>query len=106
MSIKTRRQFSREFKVQVIWEIEAGKTVAQAAREHQLRPNLIGRWQKQHAEYGQRSFAGAGHAYTESAKVAELERKVGQLTMEADLLKKALLRFETQARQAAVSGKS
>jgi transposase len=98
MAIKTRRQFSREFKVQVIREIEAGKTVAQAAREHQLRPNLIGRWQKQHAEYGQRSFAGAGHAYTESAKVAELERKVGQLTMEADLLKKALLRFETRAR--------
>lgn len=98
MSIKTRRLFSREFKVQVIREIEAGKTVAQAAREHQLRPNLIGRWRKQHAEYGQRSFAGAGHTYTESAKVAELERKVGQLTMEADLLKKALLRFEMRAR--------
>ena len=98
MAIKTRRQFSREFKIQVIREIEAGKTVAQAAREHHLRPNLIARWQKQHAEYGQASFAGAGHAYTESAKVAELERKVGQLTMEADLLKKALLRFETRAR--------
>ncbi len=63
MAIKSRRQISREFKVQVIREIEAGKTVAQAAREHQLRPNLIGRWQKHHAEYGQRSFAGAGHAY-------------------------------------------
>lgn len=97
MAIKTRRQFSREFKVQVIREIEAGKTVAQAAREHQLRPNLIGRWQKEHAEYGERSFAGAGHTYTESAKIAELERKVGQLTMEADLLKKALLRFEMRA---------
>ena len=39
MANKTRRQFSREFKLQVIREIEAGKTVAQAAREHQLRPN-------------------------------------------------------------------
>ncbi len=105
MANKTRRQFSREFKLQVIREIEAGKTVAQAAREHQLRPNLIGRWQKQHGEYGERSFAGAGHSYTESAKIAELERKVGQLTMEADLLKKALLRFETRARSAAVSGR-
>jgi len=94
MANKTRRQFSREFKLQVIREIQAGKTMAQAAREHQLRPNLIARWQKQHGEYGERSFAGHGHAYTESAKVAELERKVGQLTMEADLLKKALLRFE------------
>ena len=94
MANKTRRQFTREFKLQVIREIEAGKTMAQAAREHQLRPNLIARWQKQHGQYAERSFAGAGHAYTESARVAELERKVGQLTMEADLLKKALLRFE------------
>jgi transposase-like protein len=74
---------SREFKLQVIREIEAGKIVAQATREYQLRPNLIGRWQKQHREHGERSFVGAGHAYTqpanESAKIAKLERKVGQL---------------------------
>jgi len=98
MALKTRRQFSREFKLQIIREIEAGQTVAQAAREHQVSPNLIGRWQKQQAQYGERSFVGAGHVYTESARVAELERKVGQLTMENDLLKKALLRFETRAR--------
>jgi len=97
MALKTRRQFSREFKLQVIREIEAGKTIAQAARAHQVLPNLIGRWQKQHAQNGERTFAGSGHAYTESAKIAELERKVGQLTMEADLLKKALLRFEMRA---------
>ena len=105
MSLKTRRKFSREFKLQVIREIEAGKSVAQAAREHQLHPQLIGRWQKQQGQYGELAFAGAGHAYTESAKIAELERKVGQLTMEADLLKKALLRFETRARSVAGSGR-
>jgi transposase len=98
MAIKTRRQFSREFKLQVIREIEAGKSVAQAAREHQVRPNLIGRWQEAHGTYGERAFAGAGQAYTEAARIAELERKVGQLTMEADLLKKALWRFELRAR--------
>lgn len=36
MAIKTRRQFSREFKLQVIREIEAGKSVAHAAREHHV----------------------------------------------------------------------
>jgi transposase len=94
MPLKTRRQFSREFKLQVIHEISAGKSVAQAAREHEIRPNLIGRWQKQQAKYGERSFAGSGQIYTEDAQVAQLERKVGQLTMENDLLKKALLRLE------------
>lgn len=71
MALKTRRQFSRDFKLQIIREIEAGKTVAQAAREYQVSPNLIGRWQKQQAQYGERSFAGAGHGYTEPATVTQ-----------------------------------
>lgn len=98
MGFKTRRQFSRDFKLQIIREIESGKTLAQVAREHQLRPNMIARWRQELAEYGERSFAGTGNAYTESSRIAELERKVGQLTMEADLLKKALRRFESRAR--------
>ena len=48
MSIK-RRQFTREFKIQIIREVEAGKAIAQAAREHQLHPTLIGKWRKQNS---------------------------------------------------------
>jgi len=46
MSLKQRRKFTREFKLQVLAEITAGKSVAQASRGHQLHPTLIGRWQK------------------------------------------------------------
>lgn len=53
MSLK-RRSFSAAFKLRVVREIEAGKSVAQAAREHQLHPNLIRTWRKR---YGERSFA-------------------------------------------------
>jgi transposase len=42
MALK-RRRFTREFKLQVLREIEAGKTIAQAAREHEIHPNLITR---------------------------------------------------------------
>jgi transposase len=87
MTLK-RRRFTREFKLQVLREIEAGKSIAQAAREHQVHPTLIGRWQKQQTQYAQQAFAGNGHVYTQEARVAELERKIGQLTMENDLLKK------------------
>jgi transposase len=58
------------------------------AREHQLHPTLIGRRQKQHRQYPDRAFAGNGRAYTDEARIAELERMVGRLTMENDLLKK------------------
>jgi transposase len=94
MSLKQRRRFSREFKLQVLAEITAGKSVAQAAREHQLHPTLLSRWQKQLRQYADRAFAGNGRAYTDEARVAELERMVGRLTMENELLKKALQRLE------------
>ena len=41
MSIK-RRIFTKDFKQQVLREVQAGKSIAQAAREHDLPPNLIG----------------------------------------------------------------
>lgn len=97
MSLK-RRQFTREFKLQVIREIEAGKSVAQAAREHQLHPNTILKWRKLHLQYAERAFSGNGQAYKDEARIAELERMVGQVTMENALLKKALSRLEARQR--------
>jgi len=61
---------------------------AQAAREYQVTENTISKWRKQHRKYNDRAFAGRGHAYTDEARVAELERMVGRLTMENDLFKK------------------
>jgi hypothetical protein len=40
-----KRQFTREFKLQVVRDVEAGKSIAQAAREHQFHPTLIGNLQ-------------------------------------------------------------
>ena len=93
MTLK-RRQFTKEFKLQVIREVEAGKSLAQAAREHQLHPNTILKWRKLHEQYAERAFSGNGQTYKDEARIAELERMVGQLTMENALLKKALSRLE------------
>jgi transposase len=93
-----RRRFTRDFKLQVIREVEAGKPVAQAAREHQLHPTLIRRWQHEHQQYTDQAFMGHGHLYKYEARIAELERLIGQLTMENALLKKALLRLEARQR--------
>jgi transposase len=105
MTLKQRRRFTREFKLQVLAEITAGKSLAQAAREHQLHPTLIGRWQKQQRQYADHAFAGNGRAYTDEARVAGLERMVGRLTMENDLLKKALQRLDALSHKALTTGK-
>ena len=95
MAVK-RRTFSRDFKLQVVREVEAGKSQAQIAREHRISQNVISRWCRQHRRYKDRAFAGKGHAYTDDARVAALERMVGKLTMENDLLKKVLAKLEEE----------
>lgn len=103
MALK-RRRFSREFKLHVVRTVEAGKSLAQAAREHQLHPTVIIRWRKEHLRYAEHAFSGNGHLYKAEARIAELERLIGQLTMENALLKKALLRLEGQVQQSASNG--
>jgi len=85
-----RRKFTKEFKLQVIAEVEAGKPMSQVAREHQVNATTIAKWRKQLRQYKDKAFVGKGHADTDEARTAELERLLGRLTMENDLLKKAL----------------
>jgi transposase len=99
-----RRRFTREFKLHVVRELEAGKPPAQAAREYQVHPTVLVRWHKEHLQYAERAFTGNGRLYKDAARIAALERLIGQLTMETALLKKALLRLEAQCRERAGTG--
>jgi transposase len=85
-----RRQFTKDFKLKVLAELDGGLGLAQVSRKYQVHPNTIRNWQKQSRKYKDRAFAGRGKAYTDEARIAELERMVGRLTMENDILKKAL----------------
>jgi len=99
MSIK-RRIFTKDFKLQVIRQVQVGKSMAQAAREHDLHPNLIAKWQRLQEQYAENAFQGNGHVYTQEAKVAELERLIGQQTVEISFLKKVLALQEQQRKEA------
>ena len=99
-----RRHFSQDFKVQVVRELQAGKTLAQAAREHQVNAGTLIAWRKQLVQYGDQAFQGNGHPYTQEARIAELERMVGQLAMENALRKRALSRLQTQTCRAGGNG--
>lgn len=49
---------------------------------HSMRTSVSTKWRQQYADYADQAFAGKGHRYTDEAKVAELERLIGQLTVE------------------------
>jgi transposase len=92
-----RREFTREFKLSVIREVDAGKSLAQVARKYQLDPSLICKWRKLYQRHKDEAFAGRGRAYGDDARIAELESLIGRLTIENDLLKKVLQRLEQKA---------
>ncbi len=87
---KYHRRYTRDFKVSIVQEIEAGKPVAQAARENDIHPSLIARWRIAYSEDPENAFRGQGVAYKEEARIAELERVIGRLYAENEFLKKAL----------------
>jgi transposase len=98
--LKSRRSFSKEFKLQVIRDVDSGMSIAEAARVHDIHPETVRLWRKNERKYGERAFAGNGRAYTDEAKIAQLERALGQMTLENALLKKALTVLKEQERRA------
>lgn len=101
---RPRRVFSNEFKRQVVEEYLAGlASQAQLCRRYELSPTLLREWRRKH-EAGE--FDAADRS-TETARerellrrIANLERKVGQLTMENEVL----LKRGALARRASAGG--
>ena len=93
--VSKRRTYTREFKLKVLRELEAGKSQAEAAREYQLSETAIYKWRQQLNRYKEKAFAGQGNVYTDEARLSELERMVGRLAMENDFLKKLLAKLQT-----------
>ena len=88
----TRRNFTREFKLAAIEQIESGKSLARVARELEVHENVLRRWKREIQKQPGKAFVGKGHYRAD--REAELERKIGQMTLEIDFLKKALQRVE------------
>src|ERR1700689_3667733 len=92
--MKSRRKFSREFKQTAVRQLAGGKSAAEVARA--VHPSDLYRWRRELDEHGADAFIGAGRKRADDDRVAELERKVGQQTLEIDFLKRALQHVEEQ----------
>ena len=90
--------------------LDAGSSTTEIARKYQLSPKLLERWRGEWRAKGEQAFPGIGRRGADTAgledarRIAELERKIGQLTMENDFLKKALQHFKDHHPPPVVSG--
>ncbi|HEY3743056.1 MAG TPA: transposase [Bryobacteraceae bacterium] len=106
----SRTVYNRDLKIAAMREIDAGAAIAEIARKYQVSPHLLERWRGEWRAKRDLAFPGVGRrgaalpALDDPRRISELERKIGQLTMENDFLKKALQHFRDHHPPAVVSG--
>lgn len=100
----SRRRFTREFKLAAVQRLEQGVSIAEVSRAVEVNPNVLHRWRKEFRQGPGNAFPGQGQRRWSEGRIAELERKIGQQTLEIDFLKGCLQRIEEQRMLQAANG--
>ncbi len=88
------RKFDREFKLEAIrMASEEGSTAVEVERRLGISQGVISRWKKQLKDKGGGAFPGTGHLSGRDEEVRSLQRELGRVTRERDILKKAVSIF-------------
>ena len=88
---KKRRQFSAEFKTNVVLDLIAGKkSLAEASREYSIKDTVLSRWKQEFLSKATQVFEQPQDQQEKDARIADLDRMIGMLTMKVELQKKVL----------------
>ncbi len=97
---RTRRQYTREFKMEAVeLLINGNRKAVEVARHLGIRVELLYRWKNEYMSDRAEAFPGMGHlADPEEERMRKLERELASVTEERDILKKALAIFSKTPR--------
>ena len=85
-----RRHYSAQFKAQVVLQVLMGeKTSSEICRSHKLHASVLNRWRKEFLEHADSIFESDSASQADQQRIADLERLVGQITMQLEIAKKA-----------------
>jgi len=102
----TRRQFSREFKLEAVRLVkDRGVSVPQAARDLDVHENVLRTWREAAAD-PQEGFPGKGVMKPEQAEIERLKKDYAKLRIERDtlVLLRRRIHYEVRVRCAAPGG--
>jgi len=86
---QVRKQYSKSLKFQAaLAMIKGEKTVAEISSELKVHSGVLHRWKKEFLSKGPDIFEMQNKRDSEEETVGDLQKKIGQLTMEIDFLKK------------------
>ena len=82
-----KRRFDRDFKISAVKMVtEGGHKSSEVARSLGINPNQLYSWKHKFSSDGEKAFPGKGHL----TELAALQRKLREVEMERDILKKAV----------------
>lgn len=86
---RQKRQYTEEFKTQIVNLYNNGKKRCELIRKYELTPSALNNWIKQYNNSG--SFKAKNNRTEEENRLNELEKENKQLQMENDILKQVAL---------------
>lgn len=90
MMASKRGQYSAAFKAKVVLQLLSGeKTSSELCRSHKLNSATLNRWRREFLDQAASIFEQDNTSNAEQQRIAELERLVGQLTLQLEIAKKA-----------------
>lgn len=82
-----KKRFDRDFKISAVKMVtEEGHTAAEVAQSLGIHPNRLYNWKRKYADDGDKAFPGKGHL----TEISALRKKLREVEMERDILKKAV----------------
>jgi transposase len=93
-----RKTYTKQFKIDAVRLItEQGYKTSEAARNLGIHPGVLRRWKGQLESGGADALPGKGHMTPEKEELHRLRKKVKQLEMEREILKKAAAFFAKES---------
>jgi len=91
MTKKKRRTYTKEFKLEAVQLVEArGGNASEVARHLGVSPDLVNRWRREYSADKEHTFPGLGKLKQPDEEMRKLKKKLDDVKMERDILKKAL----------------
>lgn len=89
MSRRPRREYTEEFKLQMVKLYNSGKSATEIVKEYELTRSAFANWIQKYNKTG--SFKACDNKTEEEKEIIRLKKENQQLRMENDILKQAAL---------------
>ena len=96
MSRRPRREFTEEFKLQMVKLYNSGKSASEIVKEYDLTRSAFANWVQKYNKTG--SFKASDNRTEEEKELIRLKKENQQLRMENDILKQAALKKKKKSK--------